>query len=609
MKTDKNTIIGFVLLALLFFVFFWYNNKNAKLAEDYGNRQKFIKDSIEASKVTPAMKAKALQDSLTADSLMRTNKGGKFKAALGTEKQDIVENDVMKLVFTNKGGILKHAYLKNYKSFDSSLIRVGNEKDTLGYRINTGNNNSALTTELFFTNSGVQKNADGSQTVTYVLKDSAGKSIEHIFTINPKDYMIKWDVKVAGAQQIFSNGTMNFVWKSYLTQHEKSAKYERQVSNIGFVENGDFDYIMAKTEHTFEKPTHWLSISQQFFNSTLIADNKFNNGKVVWVKNAVDTSRDLANVDAVFQATISGNTATVPFKLYFGPNDYTILKKQGMEMDRIVNLGRDMYSFVRPINQYVLMPVFNFFATFLSNYGWVILLLTLFIRLITAPLMYGSYMSGAKMKALRPELDTLKKKFGADQQGFAMEQMKLFREAGVNPLGGCIPALLQIPIFFALYSFFNSNIALRGESFLWSKDLSVYDSILTWNAQIPGLGNHLSLFTITAVITSFLISIYNMASTPTQDNPAMKYMPYIFPFILFFVFNGLPSALTWYYTVSNVITLALQFVIQNYIIDHDKVLANIEEKRKAPKKVSKWQERMAQIQESQKKMQDIKNKK
>ena len=213
------------------------------------------------------------------------------------------------------------------------------------------------------------------------------------------------------------------------------------------------------------------------------------------------------------------------------------------------------------------------------------------------------------MKALRPELDVLKGKFGDDKQGFAMEQMKLFREAGVNPLGGCIPALLQIPIFFALYSFFNANISLRGQSFLWSDDLSSYDVIATLPFSIPlGFGDHISLFTITAVVTSFLISIYNMSMTPTQDNPMLKYMPYIFPFMLLFIFNRLPSALTWYYTVSNLVTLGLQFVIQNYIINHGQILAKIDEKRKAPKKKSKWQERYEQMMESQKKLQDLKEK-
>jgi len=287
------------------------------------------------------------------------------------------------------------------------------------------------------------------------------------------------------------------------------------------------------------------------------------------------------------------------------------LKKQTVpELDRIVNLGRDLYSFVRPINQYIIMPVFNFFSGFMGNYGWVILLLTLFIRLVTAPLTYSSYLSSAKMKVLRPELDALKKKIGNDdKQAFAMEQMKLFREAGVNPLGGCIPALLQIPIFFALYSLFNSNIALRGEEFLWAKDLSSYDDVISWGTHVWLIGNHVSLFNITAVITSFLISIYNIGNTPAaQDNPAFKYMPYIFPFVLFFVFNNMPAALTWYYTVSNLVTLLLQFIIQNYIIDHSKILAKIDAKRKAPKKQSKWQERYSQMVDAQKKIQEMKNK-
>jgi len=266
-------------------------------------------------------------------------------------------------------------------------------------------------------------------------------------------------------------------------------------------------------------------------------------------------------------------------------------------------LGQGFYTFVRPINKYIVMPVFNFFKKYIVSFGIVIALLTLFIRLLTSPLVYTSYLSGAKMKALRPEIEKLKEKHKGDQQAVSMDQMKLFREAGVNPLGGCIPALLQIPIFFALYSFFNSSLDLRGQSFLWADDLSAYDVIVNFGFNIPFLGSHLSLFTLTAVITSFLISIYNMNMTPDQSNPALKYMPYIFPFILLFIFNSLPSALTWYYTVSNIITLILQFIIQNYIIDHDKILAKLEANRKKPKTKSKWQERFEQLQEQQKQMQ------
>jgi YidC/Oxa1 family membrane protein insertase len=411
-----------------------------------------------------------------------------------------------------------------------------------------------------------------------------------------------------GADQLLTNGALNFNWTVSTTQMERTAVYERQVSNICFSEDNSFDYISSKTEHKFEKPVQWVSVVQQFFNSTFIAPNGFSSGDVTWARKT-DSSSDLASATTSLQMKVpAGSSVSIPFQFFIGPSEYKLLSKQAPEMDKIVNLGRDMYSFVRPINKYIIMNVFDFFAGFVKNYGWVVLLLTLFIRLVTAPLTYSSYLSGAKMKAMRPELDTLKKKFGDDQQGFAMEQMKLFREAGVNPLGGCIPALLQIPIFFALYSFFNSNLSLRGQEFLWSKDLSSYDSIATLPFSIPGMGDHISLFTITAVITSFVISIYNMSMTPTQDNPALKYMPYIFPFMLLFIFNSLPSALTWYYTVSNIITLLLQFVIQNYIIDHDKILAKIDQKRKAPKTKSKWQERYEQMMDSQKKVQDLKSK-
>ncbi len=612
MKTDKNTVIGFLLMGVMLVALFWYNNKmsQASIAED--NRRKDSIAKLEAAKITPAMKEKQAQDSArrdTANKIAQANSFG-INAAIGKEELVVLENELMKVTFSNKGGRVKFVTLKNYKSFDSSLVTLGSNNDKLGYTINSGNNTPAETNELFFTPSTVVKNTDGSQSISYSLKDSSGKSVEHKYTVKPNEYMVDWNVALEHADQLLTNGAMNINWHVETQQHEKSPAYERQqVSNICFLEENAFDYISQKTERKFDKPVQWLGAVQQFFNTTLIAKNNFNSGNVIWARNKVDTSHLLATVDASFQIKVpTGSNANIPFQMYLGPNDFSVLKKQAPEMDKIVNLGRDMYSFVRPINKYIIMPVFNFFASFVKNYGWVILLLTLFIRLVTAPLTYTSYLSGAKMKVLRPELDTLKKKFGTDQQGFAMEQMKLFREAGVNPLGGCIPALLQIPIFFALYSFFNSNIALRGQEFLWSKDLSSFDNVIHWQNEIWAVGNHVSLFTITAVITSFLISIYNMSMTPTQDNPALKYMPYIFPFILFFVFNRLPSALTWYYTVSNLITLGLQFVIQNYIINHDKILAKIDEKRKAPKKgPSKWQERYQQVMESQKKVQEMKN--
>ncbi len=607
MKTDKNTVIGFVLLGILFFAYFWYSNKQQGELQVIKQRQEDSLRRVVAANTKPQDVIAARMDSVKRDSLNRIVTAGDFNnAAINTEKLVKISNDLMTVTFTNKGAQIKNVELKKYVSVDGKLVVLTN--DQLGYTINTGANLSAQTAELFFSDATPVTNSDGSQTILFTLASPTGEQITHQYIIRPKEYMIDWNIQLSGADKLLSQGLLNIKWNTTTYQHEKTAVYERQMSNICFSEGNEFDYISSKTERKFEKNVQWVSVVQQFFNSTLIAKNGFVGGQVDWARKT-DSSNVLATADASLQMKLPVTASVnVPFQLFYGPSDYTILQKQAPEMDKIVNLGRDMYSFVRPINKYIIKNVFDFFAGFVQNFGWVVLLLTLFIRLVTAPLTYSSYLSGAKMKVMRPELDELKKKFGSDQQGFAMEQMKLFREAGVNPLGGCIPALLQIPIFFALYSFFNSNISLRGQSFLWAKDLSSFDSIAHLPFNIPAYGDHVSLFTITAVITSFLISIYNMSMTPTQDNPALKYMPYIFPFMLLFIFNKLPSALTWYYTVSNIITLGLQFVIQNYIIDHKKILAKIDEKRKTPKTKSKWQLRYDQMMDSQKKLQDLKNK-
>lgn len=608
MKTDKNTVIGFVLLGILMFLYFWYTSQQQNAIIEMKKREEDSLAKVAAARMKLLDTVAIKVDSLKRDSAVRVASAGSFTdAGIGQETIVTLENELVKVNLTNKGAQIKSVVLKKFKDAqDQPVVLLNNS--TISYAINTAPAQSAGIENLYFAPGEMVKNADGSQTLQFKLASVNGQSVVHTFTLTPNSYNIGWKLGMNGAGQLLTNQQLNLNWNVATEQMEKTSQYERQVSNICFSEDNEFDYISSNTDHTFEKPAQWVSVVQQFFNSTLIADNSFNSGSIKWAR-ATDSSSSLANTTSSLQVKVPAAAAVeIPFRLYVGPNEYEILAKQAPEMDKIINLGRDMYSFVRPINKYIIMPVFDFFASFVKNYGWVIFLLTLFIRLVTAPLTYSSYLSGAKMKALRPELDVLKKKMGDDQQGFAMEQMKLFREAGVNPLGGCIPALLQIPIFFALYSFFNSEIALRGQSFLWSADLSSYDSIASLPFSIPAFGNHVSLFTITAVLTSFLISIYNMSMTPTQDNPALKYMPYIFPFMLLFIFNSLPSALTWYYTVSNVITLLLQFVIQNYIIDHDKILAKIEAKRKAPKSKSKWQERYEQMVESQKKVQELKNK-
>ena len=603
MKTDKNTVIGFVLLAVLFFVYFWYTSKQQNEIAAYKKR---FDDSVAVVKAN-AEKAAALNTVALIDSTKKDTTGNAVVADTLKEQIAILENDLIKVAFTNKGGQVASVTLKKYTNSKKELVQLG-DSSSLSYAVNAGNNQTVQINQVIFPVSNVSTDQNGVQKIEYAWTAPNGKTIKHQFTLAKGKYNVDWNISMDGADQLLTNNQLNVLWDVHSYGQEKTTTYERQMSNICFSEGSEFDYISSNTNKVFEKPVQWVGLVQQFFSTTVIYKDGFKSGKIDWQRKT-DSSNGLATLQAQFQTKLTGTNASMPLSLYYGPNDFQILKSQAPEMEKIVNLGRDLYSFVRPINKYIIMPVFDFFAGFVQNYGWVVFLLTIFIRLVTSPLTYTSFLSTAKMKVLKPELDEIKKKTGDDQQAFAMEQMKLFREAGVNPLGGCIPALLQIPIFFALYSFFNSNIALRGQSFLWSQDLSSYDSIYTLPFSIPlGFGNHISLFTLTAVLTTFISSIYNMSMTPTQDNPALKYMPYIFPFMLLFIFNSLPSALTWYYTVSNIVTLLLQLVIQKVIIDHDKILATIDLKRKTPKKKSNWQEKYEQMMEAQKKVQALKDK-
>ncbi len=605
MNFDRDTIIGFVVLAVLFIGYFFYNSKQQLAYE----KAKAHQDSIvNASK--PKMDTLAQHtDSLRVDSANRIASAGGFRqATTGTEQLTYVDNGVVKIAFTNKGGQPKWVELKHFKGPDSTNVKLAaTDFDKIDYVVATGANKTADITNFFFNGGQVTKDANGVQTITYQVQSADNSSLVHQFVVKPGNYMVDFNLQLNGVSQLLSNNTLNLIWQNKAVQLQKDLAYEKQQSQVSYEVDGNYDHNTALKSSSEEltKPIQWIGVKQQFFTTTLVAKNGFSSGNVEWI--APTNPQDSTVVQAVANLKVklpSSTSDVIPMSIYYGPTDYKILKQYGNNMDELVTLGSGIFSFVKYINRWIIIPVFDFLKKITLNYGIVILLLTLFIRLCISPLTYSSYLSGAKMKVLRPEIEKLKAKYGSDQQQMSMEQMRLFREAGVNPMGGCIPGLFQVPIFFALYNFFNSNVALRGQGFLWAHDLSQYDSILNLPFKIPLYGDHVSLFTITAVATSFLISLYSMSMTPDQGNPMLKYMPYFFPFILLFVFNKLPAGLTWYYTVSNLITLGLQFVIQNYIIDHDKILAKMVENRKKPKAKSKWQEKMEEMQSQQRNIQN-----
>ncbi|HYC40806.1 MAG TPA: membrane protein insertase YidC [Chitinophagaceae bacterium] len=606
MKFDRNTILGFVILAALFFGYFYYTNREQSAyrkqqAQELA-RKKAVEDSL-------ARINRPREDSLLRiqDSLTRLRDAGGFRAAADTaERTFSVENELMRIHFSNRGGRVRGVELKKFKGLDSSWVRLAStDFDKLSYAINTAPGRTEQTANLFFPQVDSIRNADGSQNINFTLHGGdSGSVIRHSYTIRPANYMIDFSVSLSGADKLLTGGVLNLDWYYTASQQESDRSYEVTNTQVGYIQDGSFDYhtIGRRSSKVFREPVSWVGVRQRFFFTILVAKNQFSEGKIEWTVPSGDTNIIVQSVSNMkVQLPVAGS-ARADFNIYYGPSDYYTLKQYGMRFEKLVNLGQGFYAFVRPLNKFIILPIYDLMQKLAGNVGIAIALLTIIIRLLISPLTYKSYLSGAKMKALRPEIALLREKYGKDQQQMSMEQMKLFREAGVNPLGGCIPALLQIPIFFALFSFFSSEVGLRGAEFLWANDLAAFDDPIKFGFHIPLLGSHLSLFNLTATVTSFLISWYSMSMTPDQSNPVLKYMPYIFPVFLLFFFNRLPAALTWYYTVSNIITLVLQFVIQNYIIDHDKILAKIEENRKKPKPKSRWQERLEQMQEQQKKL-------
>ncbi|MBD0332469.1 MAG: membrane protein insertase YidC, partial [Chitinophagaceae bacterium] len=552
MNFDRNTVTGFIVLAILFIGYFFYTSKEQQAYRQQKARQDSIANANKPKLDTLVQR----KDSLKTDSLNRIVKAGRFQQAVnGAEQLTTVETNLLKITFTNRGGQPKGVELKHFKGPDSTNVKLAStDFDKFTYIIAPSPNETADITNFFFSGGQVKKNADGSKTITYQLHSADGEDIVHQFVIPDNDYMIYFNIQLNGVNQLLSNNTLNITWQNKAIQLQRDLSYEKGQSKVAYRVNNDYDWSRALSSNNkeFDKPVNWVSVKQQFFNTTLIAKNNFSSGRIQWIVPANNQDKTIVEAIANLRLQLPASTnVIVPLAFYYGPTDYKIMKKYGNEMEDMVDLGSGIYAFVKYINRWIIIPVFDLFRRVTSNYGFAILLLTLFIRLLISPLTYKSYLSGAKMKVLRPEIDKLRARYGNDQQQMSMEQMKLFREAGVNPLGGCIPALLQIPIFFALFSFFNSNVALRGQKFLWASDLSQYDSIATLPFNIPFFGDHISLFTITATLTSFLISIYSMSMTPDQGNPVLKYMPYIFPVILLFIFNKQPAALTWYYTVSN----------------------------------------------------------
>lgn len=583
---DRNSAIGFGLLMALLIVYIVFNQSNEpKKKPDTKQKTELAQDSTAQNAVTDTA-----ANQITAIDSSTVENAGEIVVA---EQKTSLENEDVKITFTNKGAYPTKVELKNYKTYSKEkLMLFTGDKNFFNFEYQK--NGLVKQTKAQSFNATVDA---GGKKVTFAGAD--GFSIT--YTLPEKGFMSDIQINTGG---IDKSKDITFFWNGQSLHTEKDKAAEKMYTEVCYNLEGegydDYTITEKETENFEGKGIKWLSFKQHFFNTTIVpADGLIKKGEVTAEPDA-DSSK-VSNFAAKLSVSPEDQ---LNFQLYTGPNDYDILKSYDNGMQEIVPLAYGIFSFVKYINLWLIIPLFTFLSGVFSNMGVVIIVLTFIIRLLMSPFTYKSYVSSAKMKALKPELDELKEQYKDDKQAFGVEQMKLYKTAGVNPLGGCLPALLQMPIFFALFSFFPHAIQLRQKAFAWADDLSSYDSIVSWTAEIPLIssfyGNHVSLFTILFALTSVLLALYSMSNaTMDQSNPVMKYMPFIMPIMFLGIFNKFAAALTLYYFVSNLITLGLQFIIQNYIIDKDKIRAKILAKKNEPAKESKFMKKMKELQEKQ----------
>lgn len=616
---DKNTVTGLLLIALLFFVYSLVvtpppppNQPDNTALNDSANSITATNTSATAENDASALTS----GNTTAPTDSLTGYTGNFRPKSGAEQFVTLENEVLKLVFTNKGARIYSAELKDYKTYEKQplLLLTGNG-NTFSYKLPISRNVENTQDHLF----EVVKSDANQITMRLYHADSAAY-VEQTYTLQPNSYALDYTFKLIGFDKYISGNTaLELDWKTHLIKQEQGIDNERYTTGIYYKEQTDSPTYLSETANdkkSISFSLDWVAFKQQFFNTTLIAKNGFKAAEVAieLPPASIDTVLEIAS--ASFRIPYEpGASFEFPMQFYLGPNHYRTLKAMKNGMEAMVPLGWGIFGWV---NKWIIIPMFNFFSKFLSSYGIIILLLTLIIKFALFPLTYRSSLSAAKMNVLKPEIEELREKYGKDAQKLQAEQMKLYSRAGVNPLGGCLPQLLQLPILIAMYRFFPASIELRQESFLWATDLSTYDSILNLPFKIPFYGDHVSLFCILSAASTYIYMRLNSSMTPTTSKEMemqMKIMQYIMPVMLLFLFNNFAAGLTYYFFLSNIISYGQQYMIKQFFIDEAALHAQIQENKKKPAKQSKFQQRLEEMlkaqQEAQKQQQrnNPKNKK
>ena len=597
---DRNQAIGLMLSALLLLVYFQFfapspvpgveegTAENTEVASDQTT------DQHTTSKPKPAESG---QESVAGDStqqVLARQKYGAFAPAMNGEAQDItLENEDVIITLSTRGGQLKHVALKKYNAYESGpVVLLDETSSTIDREIKTEQGVINLN-DLYFTTDTpsltVAAGDSGQLVLTAPLAD--GGSIRQTYTLGGESYQLGYQLTIPNSGQLLTDQALDFAWKDNLRVVEKDPEESRRRSKMNYyTAEGDLESLSSLTgegneEESVNEPLKWIAMKQRFFTSAILTDQLFPSAKL--------TSQQPPEGENVVKymsmdVAMPLENGSLAYHYFFGPNDQRIMDDVAAGFEENIDFGWAIFGWIA---KYVISPIFHFMEGFIGNYGLIIVLLVLLVKTVLFPLSYKSYLSMAKMKVLKPELDEIKEKYGDDAAGAQKEQMQLYGKVGVNPISGCVPMLLQMPILLAMFNFFPNSIELRQEPFLWTDDLSTYDSILNLPFEIPFYGDHVSLFVILMTLSTILYTWSNNQASTVQG--PMKSVQYFMPVILMFVLNSFPAALSFYYFVSNLVTFGQQAIIRRFV-DDEKIHKKLQENklRNKDKKKSKFQSRL-----------------
>ncbi|MBT5992743.1 MAG: membrane protein insertase YidC [Bacteroidetes bacterium] len=620
---DRNSILGFLLIAAVLLGFYFINKPNEQeLAEKQriSDSTFVVQDSIRKQAIVQAAIAdtgtqiQSISDTSSFQEAVVLNVPAEFeKFTEGSDDFIVLESNWLKVKIAPKGGRVVYAELKEYTTYEGAPLILFDEGDQeFGYKF-SASNKIVNTSDLYFE---VDQNAtamstEAGSTVSMKMKLNEHQYIEHKFSLVDDSYMLDFQINLVGFDQVIPR-TIKYIdlnWNTKTLFLERKAKKNSRI--VGSNPTVYYRYENEKPgrlndtkdgSENLDGKVQWVAFKQHFFNQTLISKTNFLRGHIE--SETIEDEKHQKRLDATLSFAFEHiPVQTYDLNFFYGPNHYKTLKAYNLEMEEQIFLGRNI---LRWVNVGVVIPVFNFLSKYIANYGIIILLLTLIIKMILLPLTYKSYLSTAKMRLLKPELDILKEKVGKDQAKMQQEQMKLYRQAGVSPMGGCLPMLLQMPILIALFRFFPSSIELRQESFLWAHDLSTYDSIWTFG-YVPLLdkiyGDHVSLFTVLMTISTLIYTRMNsqmMGGGNDAMGKQMKIIQYVMPIMFLGFFNNYSAGLSYYYFLANIITFGQQYLFKQFV-NEDKLRKKIEmnKKKKTGKGKSKWQQRLEDMQKQQ----------